>query len=285
MKEIITSALMSFGAGFTTAAITKAQGPGRALDDIMTLVGFDRLHEVAEKKRAKRDLNILRYKESIAQKIASIPDGNLQEPPLSVVGPALEASKYYIEEEILREMFANVISASMDKTKSSDVHHSFVEVITQLSPEDALFLKEFEKTTRLPYGIVRITEYISDENKFPEKLDEKLKLELKRLEQSEKLRSKPFIDYFYYSKSRRKWKKNEFSISSLSRLGILNIQEGMVLSNKLLYSEIKSEFSLLKKQPKLTEGSNLVPNGYRLELQKGIIDLSPFGRSFFNTCV
>src|SRR5690625_2537989 len=115
---IITSSLMTFGAGFAAAAITKAQGPGQALDDIMTLVGFERLHEVAERKRAKREANIQMYKESIAQKVSAIPEENLQEPPLSIVGPALEASKYYIEEEALREMFSSIISASMNSEKN-----------------------------------------------------------------------------------------------------------------------------------------------------------------------
>lgn len=53
MEPIITNALMTFGAGFVGATFSKAKGPGQALDDVMTLVGFDRLHEVAEKKRAK----------------------------------------------------------------------------------------------------------------------------------------------------------------------------------------------------------------------------------------
>lgn len=137
MQEIITNGLMTFAAGFTTAAISKAQGPGRALDDIMTLVGFEKLHEVAEKNRAKRDLNIQKYKESIAQKIAKIPEKNIQEPPLSIVGPALEASKYYIEEDTLREMFSNLIVSSMDIAKEQAAHPSYVELIKQMTPLDA----------------------------------------------------------------------------------------------------------------------------------------------------
>ena len=35
---------------------------------------------------------------SIAEKISKIPDKNLQEPKMSILGPTLEASKFYIEE-------------------------------------------------------------------------------------------------------------------------------------------------------------------------------------------
>lgn len=136
MDPIITNALMTFGAGFATATFAKAKGPGQALDDAMTLVGFDKLHEVAEKKRAKRDLHIQQYKEAIAQKIIDIPEEKLREPPLSIIGPAIEASKYYIEEDSLRNMFVELIASSMNKDKSEIIQTSFVEVIKQMMPLD-----------------------------------------------------------------------------------------------------------------------------------------------------
>lgn len=146
MDPIITNSLMTFGAGFTGAMFAKAQGPGQALDDIMTLVGFEKLHEVAEKKRALRDMNVQQYKNSIAQKIALIPEDNIQDPPLSIVGPALEASKYYISDEELREMFAQLIASSMDKSQTKFVHPSFVEIIKQISVTDAKNLELIYKS-------------------------------------------------------------------------------------------------------------------------------------------
>lgn len=137
MDSIITNALMSFGAGFSAAAVSKAQGPAQALDDIMTIVGFEKLHAVAEKKRAKRELDVQLYKESIAQRIAKIPEKDLQDPQMSIVGPALEASKFYIEENELREMFSKLIASSMNKQDNEIIHSSYVEIIKQLSPLDA----------------------------------------------------------------------------------------------------------------------------------------------------
>src|SRR5690606_2559977 len=90
------------------------------------------------------------YKKQVAQKIIEIDENNLQEPPISVVGPALEASRFYIEEQELREMFANVIASSMDKSKSNHVHHSFVEIIKQLSPDDANNIRLFKDRDNLP---------------------------------------------------------------------------------------------------------------------------------------
>ncbi|MBT2721454.1 DUF4393 domain-containing protein [Bacillus sp. ISL-46] len=72
------------------------------------------------------------------------------EPPLSIVGPALEASKFYIEEEELRSMFAKVVAASMDNRQASYVHPAFIEIIKQLSPVDALVISSFSDESKQP---------------------------------------------------------------------------------------------------------------------------------------
>ncbi|HFH7178541.1 TPA: hypothetical protein ACGMM1_000812 [Streptococcus agalactiae] len=36
-----------------TTAIKKAENPARAIDDLMTLIGFEKLHEIAENRRNK----------------------------------------------------------------------------------------------------------------------------------------------------------------------------------------------------------------------------------------
>lgn len=141
MDPIITTALTTFASGFAGAALGKATGPGQVLDDLMVLAGFDKLHVAAEKRRVENELNIQQYKESIAQKVVAIPEENLQDPSLAVVGPAIEASKFYIEEEDMREMFANLIAASMDKTNDENIHPAFVEIIKQITPLDAANLR------------------------------------------------------------------------------------------------------------------------------------------------
>lgn len=113
-----------------------ASSIGETLKDLWDLVfgGFD---TYVEKKRATRLKDLQSFKDSLERKVAAIPEDRLQEPPLSVVGPAMEASKYYYEEETLREMFANLIASSMDTDLCPKVHPSFTEIIKQISPLDA----------------------------------------------------------------------------------------------------------------------------------------------------
>ncbi len=42
--------------------------------------------------------------------------------------------------------------------------------------------------------------------------------------------------------------QNEFSISSINGLGLIIISQGAKLTNPLVYEEIKTEFTLMKKQ-------------------------------------
>ncbi|MGU3127060.1 Abi-alpha family protein [Staphylococcus aureus] len=51
-------------------------------------------------------------------------------------------------------MFAKLIASSMDDRKNSLTHHSFVEIIKQLSPNDAILLKRKEsRKYMLPLNI------------------------------------------------------------------------------------------------------------------------------------
>lgn len=130
--DLITAgtALASFVAG------KGAKAQLQTVDDLWYLV-FNPITQMADKKRVENEYNINQYRNTLGSMLLNIPEENLQEPPLSIVGPALDASKYYIEEEKLRNMFAKVISSSMDNRISDMVHHSFVEIIKQLSPRDA----------------------------------------------------------------------------------------------------------------------------------------------------
>ena len=66
---------------------------------------------------AKNEIDVENLRNSTLQEVATIPPENIQEPPLKILGPALEASKYYIEEEELRSMFAKILSSSFDNRK------------------------------------------------------------------------------------------------------------------------------------------------------------------------
>ena len=91
------------------------------------------------KAKAVRDKNIEIFLENLEEAVRKIPETEIQEAPLNLVGPALEnVGKYYCNDETLRRLFADLIGTSMDKRYS--VHPSYINIIEQLTSEDAEFI-------------------------------------------------------------------------------------------------------------------------------------------------
>ena len=117
----------------------------------------------ADKKRLDRQLKLEDYKKKILTEYGKIPEDKKLDPRLSIIGPALEASKFYIDEEILRDMFAKLIANSMNADKQQFINVAFVEIIKQMSPLDAEILKSFVVQRQQP--ISRFIEYRRDQEK------------------------------------------------------------------------------------------------------------------------
>lgn len=131
-----------------------AKSVGETLASIWDIV-FGDINTYAKKKNFKRNADFESFKKLVCQNVGDIPKKNLQEPSLAIIGPTLEKSKYYYEEKDLRELFANLLASSMDKSKSQFVHPSFPDIIQNLSSEDARFLKEISNLRNIPYCEIR----------------------------------------------------------------------------------------------------------------------------------
>lgn len=252
MDPLITSALTAFA---TTVATNSSKAPMESLDNLWYATIGHKIEYLATLKRAKNEVDTAQYKNSIAEKIHNISEGNLQEPPMSIVGPALEASKYYIEEEVLREMFANVIAASMDKTKSEGVHHSFVEIIKQLSPRDARNISEFKNIDHFP-----IVNYAARRSTG---------------ESYELLRPLVFSPLNSFEIDERDFP----SISNLIRLGLLN----STFERYLIESPYYAFYSNSTLFHSLNDSIN--KNDNNLEVNNGVISITPLGREFVKICL
>ena len=171
IEKVGMPALAVFAA---TVAKKSAEAPAHTLN-LLWKVTFGRWDPLMENQIRE---NVERYAKAIDDELAKIPPENINsDPDISLIGPALEASKYYVAKEKARGMFAKLIAAEMDVSKSDQVHHSFVEIIKQMSPLDARILSIFENPTHLLHCMIRDKDnpemagivsdiYLSDE--FPE---------------------------------------------------------------------------------------------------------------------
>lgn len=134
----------------TTNVLAKPSSEvGQGFGNLFWLV-FSPIHAA----RAALEPRIEGYKKRIEEKVSKIPEDRLVNPPLNIVGPALEASRYHIEDEELQEMFASLIAASMDLQTKDQVHPSYVEVIKQLSSMDSNVLLALDKERNCPIGSI-----------------------------------------------------------------------------------------------------------------------------------
>ena len=143
MDSVVTSALVSIG---TTWMTRGAKAPAHTLNLLwkVTLGRWDPLMEKIVKENTEK------YAKAIDDELDKIPPESINpDPDLSIIGPALEASKYYVAKEAARNMFAKLIAAEMDVTKSEQVHHAYVEIIKQMNPLDAKLLSVLDNPTTL----------------------------------------------------------------------------------------------------------------------------------------
>ena len=82
--------------------------------------------------------------------LADVPQDRIVSPDLNVAGPAVEAMKFAGHKPELREMYAKLLAASMDADTAVSAHPAFVEVIRQLTPDEAKVLALFCEMTEIP---------------------------------------------------------------------------------------------------------------------------------------
>jgi Abortive infection alpha len=235
-----------------------AEAIGKTITNTWDLVfgGFD---FYVQKIQHKRQKNFLDFKKQVEQEISQVPEENLVEPPLYILGPTLEASKYYFDSEELRFMFAKLIAATINSDTIKQTHPSFVEIIKQLSPLDAQNLAFFKNKSSLP-----IAEYQLHFDGGHTTLQTNVFLE------NEKTTNLVL---------------NSSSITNLYRLGLISIVYGTHFKNVSFYDKFKTTdvFSNYKNGIE-NKASGFEKYDY-IHIEMGICEISPLGRNFINSCL
>ncbi len=114
-----------------------------ALAPLSLLVwGYDRISEYLET--------------ALTERLKGIPPEQIVTPNPSVAVPALEAMRYTAHEPSLRELFANLLATAMDKDTSEKIHPAFVEIIRQMTPDEARIFRIVAATRFQAFPVARI---------------------------------------------------------------------------------------------------------------------------------
>lgn len=90
---------------------------------------------------AEREYLLAETEKLLAEKLKDIPPEKITTPEGYVGVPALQAIAYSMDSDELRELYANLLANAMNVDTKSKVHPSFVELIKQMSPNDAVVFK------------------------------------------------------------------------------------------------------------------------------------------------
>lgn len=94
--------------------------------------------------------------ETVKEKIKAVPEEKLVEPEPYVAIPAMQQLSYCVNNEELRELYANLLVSSMNADKKWQVHPAFVDIIKQLTPDEAKLLKHFLPTPMQNYPLMDV---------------------------------------------------------------------------------------------------------------------------------
>lgn len=194
----------------------------------------------------------------VAEKLKSIPNSNIVTPPPQVAGPAVEALRYVGHDENLRELFANLLATSMDVETIKNAHPAYVEIIKNLSSDEAKLLQAFIKKNG--YAIVEIQSKSKTTNEFNIIYNSfSLLFEQVVIKNPDLLQS--YID-------------------NLCRLGILERRTDKLFADYDVYQEIENSIVIKTVKEMIETNEDRFMN-----LTRGVIELTSFGRQFISSVV
>ena len=196
--------------------------------------------------------------EKVSDKLKNTPSERITTPPPEVVGPALESLKFTGHKEDLRNLFANLIANSMDSATLRNAHPGFVEIIKNISSEEAKILKLFTTKQTMPLIDVR------DEFKDGKGGTDVLKnfSQIGALSGCVDIGLVPSL------------------LDNLCRLGLLEIPSGMYLVKEELYKPLEESLEVQTLKTAIEENEN-----NKIGFTRKYITLTTYGKQFCDTCV
>lgn len=210
-----------------------------------------------QKQKIKQEIFLEEFKKKISEKVMDIPHENLVEPPISVIGPIIDASKYYYEEIHYQEMFSDLLAAACDKKLTRSIHPSFVEILKQLAPLDAKLLSLFKYYYTYPICDIQAE---NEDNTIT-----------------------PFNQILFDFKDKQDLFSHEDMIYLTSSLDNL-MRLGIVLKNKEII-ELGYNYDSFKNNFMYKEYDSSKNNNSKLEIKPARIELTDFGRQFVRCCL
>ena len=196
--------------------------------------------------------------DAVTSKLTGVAPEDLQSPNPTVAVPALQALTYSAQEPDLRELYFNLLASAIDRRTVTDAHPAFVEIIRQLTPDEARLLRFLFHRLPLAVPIVNVTS-LGRQGEFAEVLS--------------------FFGLAGFQAGCVTPENLPEYVTNLNRHGLTEVP-----SNKRLPGEAEYE-PLLEHSTVASWKSAIEAAGNTLRVEKRLIRLTPFGAQFGRACI
>ena len=194
----------------------------------------------------------------LEEKLKNIPSENIVPPSPRIAVPTLQNAS--ITEDIeIRELYAQLLANSMNETMKDGIHPAFVEIIKQLSPDEAKILRYMSSNTIIPTITLRCV------NEKEEGYDV----------------VKNFSNVGELAKCEYPFEVGKY-FDNLIRLGLLKNAMLASLTNKALYEPLKKHQYLESQINTITHQVHLFN---KPKFEESYISITDFGKSFCEICL
>lgn len=197
--------------------------------------------------------------EAIRKKVAKTPEERLCEPAAYVALPAIQQISYSYDSDELRNMYANLLATSMDTAVKDNVHPSFVELIKQLSPDEARLLSVLPRSTSDNEPVVDLRIKLKGDEGYNNVVRNYTLVGKDVCEHPEQVPR--YLD-------------------NLCRLKIIDIPDGIRLAQEEAYDPLIESVELDS-----IKASVVLPEGARFDIDKKTLHVTNFGLAFIQCCV
>ena len=206
---------------------------------------------------ARHEYNVKETEKLLAQKLENVGIENIVSPDPYVAVPAFQAISYSMNSEELRNLYANLLTASMINDIKWKVHPSFVEIIKQLSPDEAKMLNVFKINESDSYPLIDVV--IEDFDGYRVVLNDFTNIFDSTCEYPE---------------------HTTYYLDNLERLKIIKISNvNECLTEEELYIPLETSVKIQKLI------SQDLPEGNRWEIKRKYFQLTQYGKNFIEICV
>ncbi|KOP38829.1 DUF4393 domain-containing protein [Flavobacterium sp. WLB] len=196
--------------------------------------------------------------QSVTKKLQNVPEENIITPSPSIAGPTIEALRFTGEDLNLRELYSNLLANAMNNKSADSIHPGYVEIIKNLSSDEALILQTFCSQNQFP--LIDLLHQIPESN-------------------SEVVVYKNF-SYFMKLSNLKKPDLTPVYIDNICRLGLTEIPVGKYIISKGVYERLENDNSLF------TLKADIVQSGKGfIDFNRKLIRLTNFGQLFINNVV